>query len=128
MVKSVRNRRNKKPYIHVALSKNGTAFRAECLAEVLTRRAMHKFVNGERLQVEIYLYPPDRRKRDVDNYTKVLFDSLTHAGLWGDDEQVDQLTITRCAIHPPEGQTLVAIYPAQGQILQIADDAMLSDQ
>jgi hypothetical protein len=31
--------------------------------------------------VEILLYPPDNRRRDIDNYTKGLFDALTHAGV-----------------------------------------------
>ncbi|EKJ4622224.1 RusA family crossover junction endodeoxyribonuclease, partial [Escherichia coli] len=35
--------------------------------------------------VEIVLFPPDNRIRDLDNYNKALFDSLTHAGVWEDD-------------------------------------------
>lgn len=45
----------------------------------------------ERLFVEVFLFPPDRRKRDMDNYHKGLLDALTEAGLWGDDSQIDQL-------------------------------------
>jgi crossover junction endodeoxyribonuclease RusA len=35
--------------------------------------------------VEILLYPPDNRRRDIDNYTKGLFDALTHARVWEDE-------------------------------------------
>jgi crossover junction endodeoxyribonuclease RusA len=49
----------------------------------------------QRLRVQLILNPPDKRKRDVDNYTKALLDALTHAGVWNDDEQIDELTITR---------------------------------
>ncbi|MEB0771689.1 RusA family crossover junction endodeoxyribonuclease [Citrobacter portucalensis] len=43
--------------------------------------------------VEIILYPPDARRRDIDNYNKALFDALTHAGVWEDDSQVKRMAI-----------------------------------
>jgi len=47
------------------------------------------------LFMEVYLFPPDRRKRDIDNYMKGLLDALTEARLWVDDSQIDQLHIYR---------------------------------
>ncbi len=47
------------------------------------------------LFMEVYLFMPDKRKRDVDNYMKGLLDALTEAGLWEDDSLVDQLHIYR---------------------------------
>jgi crossover junction endodeoxyribonuclease RusA len=49
----------------------------------------------EPIFMEVYLYPPDRRKRDLDNYMKGLLDALTEAGLWTDDVLIDQLHIYR---------------------------------
>ncbi len=49
----------------------------------------------ESLFMEVYLFPPDRRKRDLDNYMKGLLDALTNAGLWDDDSLIDQLHIYR---------------------------------
>ncbi|GAB6037146.1 crossover junction endodeoxyribonuclease RusA [Fundidesulfovibrio butyratiphilus] len=41
------------------------------------------------LQVDVMLFPPDRRIRDGDNFDgKVLYDALTKAGVWCDDSQV----------------------------------------
>lgn len=52
----------------------------------------HAAQNG-RLSVGITLFPPDRRRRDVDNCLKALLDSLTHAGVWDDDNQIKKLSI-----------------------------------
>ena len=49
----------------------------------------------EQLFMEVYLFPPDKRIRDVDNNMKGLLDALTEAGLWQDDSLVDQLHIYR---------------------------------
>jgi len=48
-----------------------------------------------RLEVRIELFPPDNRRRDIDNYTKCVLDSLTKSGVWEDDSQIDKLTIIR---------------------------------
>lgn len=44
-----------------------------------------------RVQVTLTLYPPDKRRRDVDNYSKAPLDLLTKAGLWADDCQIRRL-------------------------------------
>ena len=48
-----------------------------------------------RLRVQILVQPPDGRRRDLDNVLKCLLDSLTAAGVWGDDSQVDSLLVVR---------------------------------
>lgn len=50
--------------------------------------------NG-RVGVRAVLYPPDRRKRDLDNAWKVISDACTRAGVWVDDCAIDQLTLFR---------------------------------
>ena len=59
------------------------------------------------LRVEIEAYPPDRRKRDLDNILKSLLDSLTHAGVWEDDSQIQDLRIYKTSI---AGMVKVRIY------------------
>ncbi|MCV5079210.1 RusA family crossover junction endodeoxyribonuclease, partial [Escherichia coli] len=53
--------------------------------------------------VEIVLFPPDNRIRDLDNYNKALFDALTHAGVWEDDSQVKRMlgTVAKLAMRQP---------------------------
>jgi crossover junction endodeoxyribonuclease RusA len=57
--------------------------------------------------VDVELRPPTRAKRDLDNYLKALFDSLTHAEVWVDDSQIDELTVRRGRVMPGGGVTLL---------------------
>lgn len=41
--------------------------------------------------VKIEFYPPNNIRRDMDNYFKALFDSLTTAGVWVDDTQIKRI-------------------------------------
>jgi crossover junction endodeoxyribonuclease RusA len=50
--------------------------------------------------VKILVNPPDRRRRDIDNLTKVPLDALTHAAVWEDDSQIDELYIRRNPVTP----------------------------
>ena len=43
------------------------------------------------LLFEVECYPPDRRRRDLDNLLKCLQDSLVHAGAMEDDSQIKEL-------------------------------------
>jgi crossover junction endodeoxyribonuclease RusA len=45
--------------------------------------------------MEVYLYPPDKRKRDVDNVLKPLLDALEHANVYENDSQIDKLYVER---------------------------------
>lgn len=49
----------------------------------------------ERVSVRIFAHMPDNRRRDLDNINKSLLDSITHAGVWLDDSQIDELHVTR---------------------------------
>lgn len=51
---------------------------------------------GGRLELSVMLYPPDNRRRDIDNFgTKSLLDALTYSGLIEDDSLIDRLLIER---------------------------------
>lgn len=75
------------------ISAKGREYRHQALRAV--QRQWRDDALPGRLSVSLTLYPPDRRKRDIDNYAKALLDALTHAGMWVDDEQIDELTIIR---------------------------------
>ncbi len=50
---------------------------------------------SERLSVHLTLHPPTLAKYDIDNRTKGVFDALSNAKFWLDDEQVDRLTLRK---------------------------------
>ena len=56
-----------------------------------------------RLSVSIFVSPPDKRRRDLDNVLKSLLDACTKAGMWDDDSQIDRLIINREDASPPLG-------------------------
>ena len=43
---------------------------------------------GEQVAVCMVLHPPENRRRDIDNYTKAVFDGLTKGRFWDDDKLV----------------------------------------
>ena len=48
-----------------------------------------------RLHLDIYCYPPDKRRRHLDNLLKVMLDSLEYSQVFADDGQIDCLMIER---------------------------------
>jgi|TARA_R100000808_G_scaffold2439_1_gene9703 crossover junction endodeoxyribonuclease RusA len=45
------------------------------------------------LSLRVDLFPPDRRKRDIDNNLKALLDSLEKGGAFEDDNQITHLSV-----------------------------------
>ncbi|HWT40943.1 MAG TPA: RusA family crossover junction endodeoxyribonuclease [Dongiaceae bacterium] len=70
----------------------GQAFRQE-VAEIVAQ-AGYKTIEG-RVSLFVAIYPADRRRQDIDNRAKSLQDALTSAGVWLDDEQIDELHMVR---------------------------------
>ena len=59
------------------------------------RARLANLFRGEPLIAHIVACPPDRRRRDMDNYNKGLLDALTHAGIYPDDSDIDDLRVQR---------------------------------
>ena len=47
------------------------------------------------ITLQIWVYPPDRRKRDISNIIKIVEDSLQDAGVYDDDFQINLLLVQR---------------------------------
>jgi crossover junction endodeoxyribonuclease RusA len=77
----------------IYLSSKGRKYK-ETVEELVNEQAADIKLDMK-LFVEVWLFPPDRRERDVDNYMKALLDAITHSGLWENDALIDQLHIYR---------------------------------
>lgn len=95
----------------VFISAKGKKFRDQLIKDA------HEQLSGMepidcKVRIDVVYWMPDRRKRDLDNLVKPLQDALTHAHIWGDDSQVDQLCVFRGTVAPPEGGCYIRISEA----------------
>jgi Holliday junction resolvase RusA-like endonuclease len=74
------------------ISRGGRAFRTE-VCSLLAAYGVRPLEGP--LIIDIRIYPPDRRRRDIDNVQKALLDALAHGGAYHDDSQITRLTIER---------------------------------
>lgn len=97
----------------VLISTEGREYRESVRDALRAAKADGLETFSGRLRVSVHISPPDRRRRDLDNVLKALLDSLTHAGVWLDDSQIDVLEIRRLG---PErlGRVRVAISETEG--------------
>lgn len=70
----------------VLISRDGVKYR-----EIVTHLLSDKPKLHGKIKFAMDAYPPDRRRRDLDNLMKCVWDSLTHAGIYDDDSQIKLL-------------------------------------
>ena len=75
------------------ISEEGRAFRRA--VDSVVRQARARKALAMPLDVRIAVYPPDRRKRDLDNLLKATLDALQASGVYLNDSQIDSLSIYR---------------------------------
>ncbi|WP_447881027.1 RusA family crossover junction endodeoxyribonuclease [Serratia fonticola] len=78
------------------ISEKGKAYRQAVIQTILQQHLNIK--TSARLKISISAHVPDRRRRDLDNLQKAVFDSLVHAEFMLDDEQIDDFRVRREAL------------------------------
>ena len=90
------------------ISREGRRFRRSVMA---TLAAMSIDPMSGPLKVDVEVFPPDNRRRDVDNLQKALLDALEHGGVYDDDSQIVRLSIEKGEV-VSGGKTIVRIRKA----------------
>lgn len=85
------------------LSRDGREYRKRVCSQLAGR--VGQPLSGP-LEVQLDLFPPDRRRRDWDNFQKGIWDSLQHAGVYQDDSQIKRAVIE---MHEPDGESRAEI-------------------
>ena len=80
--------------VRVVKSTKARNYESKAVAECAKIGIYGELTTGK-LDVELELNPPTLAKYDIDNRTKGVFDSLSAAKFWDDDEQVSKLTINK---------------------------------
>lgn len=75
---------------------------------VTVKRARNAFVGAVPLNFEMLAYPPDNRRRDLDNLAKVVFDALQGASVFENDCQIKKMYMEMCG-KSPGGKVLVTL-------------------
>ena len=90
------------------ISREGRTFRTNVCA-LLGGGGPRKPPAGGRIALCMDAFPPDRRRRDLDNLIKATADALQHAGVYGDDSQIDLLTVRRDRVVPGGGMKVQVV-------------------
>ena len=88
----------------VLISRAGRRYRTMCVSRL---GGLEKLSGAVSLSLECY--PPDRRRRDLDNLLKCLQDSITAAGVLEDDSQIKHLDVRMGEPVPPEGLVYIRL-------------------
>ena len=94
----------------MVISREGRAYRKDVRALLATAGQGGKPPDDGSIALAMDAFPPDRRRRDLDNILKPLLDALEHAGVYEDDGQIDLLLTQRREV-TPGGQVIVRIAP-----------------
>ena len=96
------------------LSKDARSYRHQ-VRRIATAKSIKPLMGP--LSVHIDIYPPDKRRRDIDNCFKSVLDALQHAGVFWDDSQIIVLHAVK---HPAvqDGCVVVEIHEMEDEVCQ----------
>lgn len=76
------------------ISKRGREYRKSAVDRLYDLKLNDECITSN-VSVSLVLNPPTLRRYDIDNFNKALFDAMSMANFWLDDEQIHNLSITK---------------------------------
>lgn len=89
----------------VLISREGRRFRMMCVSRLAGK--FQKLAGSVKFTAEFY--PPDSRRRDLDNVLKRTLDTLVHTGLMEDDSQIKHIDVKMGEPVPPDGLVYIEL-------------------
>lgn len=90
------------------ISQKGRKFRDQLCSDFHEQLSGMEPIQGK-VRIDVIAWVPDNRRRDLDNIMKPIMDAMTHAGMWDDDSQVDQMCVYRGAKSAPNGAIYIRV-------------------
>lgn len=75
------------------LSERGRKYKRAVADAILIQRP-ERFTLRQNVEAEIILYPPDKRRRDIDNYAKAILDALEGTGVLENDCIIKKISVS----------------------------------
>lgn len=94
---------------------------AESWYDMVAAVASGRKLRGQSLEISYIVFLPTKRKADVDNYAKCIFDALTKAGVIEDDKPVDDFHGHR-RHDPVKPRTVIVIKTTQEQMFESGEN------
>lgn len=79
--------------VRVLISAEGRKYRTAVIASIAEQLKMFPKAIAGPVHVHLWACSPDKRRRDLDNLPKAVFDACTHARVWHDDSQIQKFTV-----------------------------------
>lgn len=108
----------------IYLTGEGYAYRRAVVQAVAAHRNALGIEHAIKLVVKIY--PPDKRRRDIDNIFKSLLDALMAAKVYADDSLIKCLDVEMCERVVKHGAVIVSIYKHKTQDESEINERMLA--
>lgn len=105
------------------ISREGVRFR-QAVGAILARRPVPPMLG--KLAVSAEIFPPDRRRRDIDNVLKALLDALEHGGAFPDDSQIVWLITVKAQV-VAGGRVVVRVAPLSRGVCRNLAEAVLPE-
>jgi len=88
---------------HSILSADARAYRKKIKATLLDKLGkLNEPIYESEIGIALYFFPPSKRKADIDNFFKGLFDGFTEFKFWSDDCMVKSLHADWCETVTPK--------------------------